>query len=478
MPTGEADTTNSKTNPFDSVLRAAYAVYITRLKSFKDQTYSDLSDKIYLETVMKIEIQDSMDMYFRTAKVWFSDRYSIREIMPLTGNEIITIKYKNLMQPSATNEKVIHFQIQSISEVPNLQEYNKGSNITLMNLVEAPAFSFLTNNCVYKTYPWDTKMKVSDLVNDCLLSVPGLRNWYDIDIEETSNAEGAKFNFYNPNWTPMKTINYLKKFAISQKDDFPYYTFFIEPPKTKSGKPTINFKPVYKYMTSKASHKVSSHFQQEVYRTPEGEKNAPVRDFSKENDYDIFNTMQSRQFDYFHRAKTAFAQLSGETFFTFDYVNDNKYFGMDYATFKATYRGLGQKQLHSMNYGNQWASQRPHSFTDNLRLLNMKRNEMAYNTIHSGIACTAEMVVNNHRNVGHLADMLFKTSLNQKSGVDYMMSGLWLIWGQVDEMRDGGARSKVLMVKDGFEQLMVNPNLPPMTHLNPPIEASKIKSQS
>jgi len=472
----DIDTTNSQTNPFDSVLRAAYAVYITRLKSFKDQSYNDLSESTILETAFKIEIQDSMDMYFRTAKVWFFDRYSIREIMPLTGNEIVTIKYKNMAQPSATVEKIMHFQIQSISEIPNLQEYNKGSNITLMNLVEAPAFSFLTNNCVYKTYPWDTKMKVSDLVNDCLLSVPGLVNWYDIDIEETSNAEGAKFRFYNPNWTPMKTINYLKKFAISQKDDFPYYTFFIEPPKTKSGKPKIHFKPVYKYMTEKGRHTISSHFQQEVYRSAQGDLNNLARDFSKENDYEIFNTMQSRQFDYFHRAKTAFAQMSGETFYTFDYINDNKYFALDYSTFKNTYQGLGQKQLHSMNYGNQWASHRPHSFTDNLRLLNMKRNEMAYNTIHSGIACTAEMTINNFRNVGHLADVIFKTSLDQNSGVDYMMSGLWLIWGQTDEMQDGAARSKVIMVKDGFEQLMINPDLPTMTHLNPPIEISKTKA--
>lgn len=472
----EVNTKNDKTNPFDSVGKAAFAVYINRIKSFKDQTYSDLKDDLILETAFKVEVQDSMDMYFRTAKVWFIDRYSIREIMPLTGNEVVTIKYKNMAQPSATIEKVVHFQIQSISEVPNLSEYNKGSNITLLNLVEAPAFSYLTNNCVYKTYPWDKKMKVSDLVNDCLLSIPGILNWYDIDIEETSNAEGAKFNFYNPNWSPMKTINYLKKFAISQKDDFPYYTFFIEPPKTKSGKPKIHFKPVYKYMTAKASHKISSHFQQEVYRSPQGESNTLAREYNSENNFEIFNTMQSRQFDYFHRAKTAFAQLSGETFYTFDYQNDNKYFALDYKSFKDTYRGLGQKQLHSINYGNQWASHRPHSFTDNLRLLNMKRNEMAYNTIHSAIACTAEMTVNNFRNVGHLADVLFKTSINQKSGVDYMMSGLWLIWGQVDEMQDGAARSKVIMIKDGFEQLMVNPGLPSMTHLNPPVDISKVNS--
>jgi len=472
----EANTKNSQTNLFDSVGKAAFAVYITRLKSFKDQSYIDLKTDTILETVFKIEIQDSMDMYFRTAKLWFFDRYAMREIMPLTGNEVVTIKYKNMAQPSATVEKVMHFQIQSISEVPNMQEYNKGSNITLMNLVEAPAFNFLTNNCVYKTYDWDTKMKVSDLVNDCLLSIPGLTNWYDIDIEETLNADGAKFKFYNPNWTPMKTINYLKKFAISQKDDFPYYTFFIEPPKTKSGKPKIHFKPVYKYMTPTDKHQVSSHFQQEVYRAGQGEPNKNARDYTQENDYEIFNTMQERQFDYFHRAKTAFAQMSGETFFTFDYENDNKYFALDYSTFKDTYQGLGQKQLHSMNYGNMWASHRPHSFTDNLRLLNMKRNEMAYNTIHSGIACTAAMTINNLRNVGQLADVIFKSSLNQKSGVDYMMSGTWLIWGQVDEMQDGAARSKVLMVKDGFEQLMINPGLPHMTHLNPPQGTSKVNS--
>ena len=103
---------------------------------------------------------------------------------------------------------------------------------------------------------------------------------------------------------------------------------------------------------------------------------------------------------------------------------------------------------------------------------------MASNTIHSGISCTAEMTLNNLRNVGHLADVLFKTSMDQQSGVDYMMSGLWLIWSQTDEMQDGAARSKVLMVKDGFEQLKSNPNLPAMAHLNPPVEISKVKSDA
>ena len=468
------DESNAKNNPFDSVQKAAFAVYITRVKSFKDQTYSDINFyETMIESAFKLEVHDSMDMYFRTAQVWFFDRYSMREIFPITGSEIITIRYMNMAMPGGALPKTFHFQIQSVGEAPNVTEYDKGSNITLLNLVEAPAFSFLTNNGVYKTYPWDTKMKVSDLVNDCLLSIPGLTNWYDIEIEETMKAPGALFNFYNPSWTPMKTINYLKKFAISQKDDFPYYTFYISPPDSHSAKPKINFKPIYSLMQSKAVHNISSHFQQETYRPQQGNPSTPSRDYAAENDYNIFNTMQSRQFDYFHRAKTAFAQMSGETFFTFDYQNDNKYFAIDYNLFKQTYRGLGQNQLHSTNYGNVWASQRPHSFTDNLRLLNMKRNEFAYNTIHSGISCTAEMTINNFRNVGHLADCLFKTSMDQQSGIDYMMSGKWLIWSQIDEMQDGGARSKVLMVKDGFEKLMIDVGLPKMTHLNPPKEISK-----
>ncbi len=79
------------------------------------------------------------------------------------------------------------------------------------------------------------------------------------------------------------------------------------------------------------------------------------------------------------------------------------------------------------------------------------------------------MTLNNTRRPGQLANIIFK-SVFKDTNVDQMMSGKWLIWGQIDSMTvfGGHAASVVLCVKDGFENLKNPFNLTPMTHLQPP----------
>jgi len=471
-------------SPFEAVNNCGYTVGITRINDFSESyTGTDFFITSIGETVIKFEVYESLDTYFRNARMVCHDRFATREFMPLTGNEIISIRYKNSIHPEGVPEKVIHFFINEVKEVQNPTEYDRGSNLLEFSLVEAPIHYFLTSNAVYKTYSWDGGSKskypsraktIYDLMNDTINAIPYIRNWYDIDVEQTMDTEDDKINFFIPNWTPMKTLSYLRKFAVN-KDGLPYYVCYVESPSKFGEKPILRCKSIYSLMKQKDYHIFSSHFAQHTYRSPQGSTEATRNINDGETDkYDISNTIQNRRFSYFNRLKSSFGQLSGETFATFDYIQDNKYVAFDYNTFKSKYSGLGQYAIHSTNYGNQWSQFRPHSFNDNKKLLKMKQNEYAYNTIQSAISCQLDMTMNELRKPVQLVDIVFKSAMIE-TNIDQMMSGKWLLWGQIDALGaiGGSAGSYVVCIKDGFENITNNAGLTTMTHLQPPKPKSK-----
>lgn len=466
-------------SPFEAVVNAGYSIGITRLSDFTGSYESiDFFKHRIEESVIKVEIHDSLEMYFRTAKMTTHDRFASREFMPLTGNEIISIRYKNSIHPDGVPEKIYHFFINDVREAQNTQEWDRGSNLLQFSLVEAPAHYFMTANSVYKTYSWDGGSKstypkrsksIYDIMNDTVNSIPNILNWYEVDIEKTLETEEDKVNFFIPNWSPLKTLNYLRKFAVNS-EGLPYYVCYIDPPKKFGEKPTFRCKSIYTLMKQKEYHVFSSQYAQHANRSAQGTEE-PARDINEgqTDKYDITNTIYNRRFNYFNRLKSSFGQMSGETFSTFDYINDNKHVAFDFNTFRKNYSGLGQYSLHATNYGNQWSQVRPHSFNDAKRLLKMKQNEYSYNTIHSGISCQLDMTLNQLRRPGQVADIVFKSVMSD-TNVDQMMSGKWLIWGQVDSLTSFGAAagSYVVCVKDGFENLKGTHGLTEMTHLQPP----------
>lgn len=469
-PADVSDQREASGSVFDSVMSAQYLVYITRIKDWTTVNYENAEfEGRVLDTVMKIEVRDSLDMYYRTATVYLYDRNSMREWFPLTGNEIITIKYKNLVAPTRNGQegyvdKIYHFSILNLGETQNPQEYNKGSNLLVLNLVEAPAYQLYTNNTIYKSFDWYSKGVNSrgagsfyDLMTSVYDSIPAFRNWYDIEIEDVvkrDDGQKPRMNFFIPNWTPMKALNYCRMFAVNQKG-YPYFVCHIQPPTLEGVKPTIQLKSIYTYMEESGIHKFSETFAQQLYRSTIGEKpEAPqnLQEQFAEDSYDITNTIRNRAFQYFDRTRTAFAQLSGETFATFDYVSGNNFYGFDYFEYMKTYKGLGNYQMHSFDYGNQWGNYRSHTYTDQYRMKCMMLNKYAKNTIGSGMTCILDCTLNHLRRVGELAYIPCK-SAKQDEFFDNMMSANWLIWGQIDEMYDSHAKSTVMCIKDGFENL-------------------------
>jgi hypothetical protein len=267
-------------NPIEAVTKADYLVGLTRLstgvgsskraKSTWDLDYSSIDFfQQVLEGTFRIEIDEQLDSYFRTAKIYISDRQTVLSYLPLTGNELITIRYTNaLIQEGYSTEglapKILHFSISNIeNSINTLEGYEKGARIVIIHLVEAPSFSLLTNNTIYKTYPIEsgekgsnTKSKrnstLSNLMEHAIIGEGALKSlsnkiinkWYEVEIEPSKQSDDSKIDFYFPNWTISKTLNYLKRFAISNKN-YPYYLFYIRPPEKEGLKSKIYMKTLY-----------------------------------------------------------------------------------------------------------------------------------------------------------------------------------------------------------------------------------------
>ncbi|MCS7316901.1 MAG: hypothetical protein NZZ41_01075 [Candidatus Dojkabacteria bacterium] len=461
---------------YDVVNKVVYGVGIIRLEDLsKDYSEIDFfSNRLESETIL-IKIYDNIESYFRVAEMYLTDRYCLREYMPLTGNEIISIRYRNSSHDPSVPEKIYHFFIVNIQEEQNTTERDRGSTILKLSLVEAPIYYFLTTNSIYKTYKWDGGSKekapekektIYDIMIDTFSLIPHITKWYDFDIEET--LEDLKINFYIPNWTPYKTLNYLRKFAIN-KENFPYFVCYVEPPEKIGKKPKIILKSIYSLMKKKGVHLFANQYANQTYRPPNSAQN-PLDNLEEEkSDFDMTNVYNKRYFFYFNRTKTLFSKMSGETFFTFDYIHENKYIAYDFNDFRKKYRGLGQHFIHSMVYGNQWSKFRPHSFTEPKQLVSMKINEYAHQTLHSAISCMLFMPVNENRRIGQLADILIKNPMKDIN-IDLLFSGKWLIWGQIDilSVTFGDASSIVYCLKDGFERMSSDKGFVKMEHLQPP----------
>lgn len=509
MPNGP-ENFNQNNNPQTKVREVSYEVGITRLPngSWENLSYEDMygtgrsgteSPKFFewqlTPQVYQIIVHDSLDMYFRTGQILLHDTNAMREFFPLTGNELISVKYKNLYVPNANGagavEKIYHFSIVGVKEIEMPGTRRKGTRMIALSLVEAPAYQLFTNNCIYKTFSWDggnanTAPKkahtISELINTTLKINPMVSRFYEIDVEDTLDTELDKINFYIPNWTIMKTLNYLRLFATN-KENFPYFVVNIDPPKAESQKPTIRVRSIYSYMKSEKYHFFTNVQADALYRDSVDSKTTGKSYEEQEDEnnvYEIMNTILNFGFDYFDRTQTAFAGLSGETFATFDYFADNLYVGYDYNRFKQGYSGLGNYNIHEVNYGNQWGAFRPHSFNEPNRLISMKRNEFAKSTIHSGMKAYVSSYVNNFRRVGDMCDFVFDNAMRNDYPTDQMMSVRWLLWDQTDKIAAGQAISECTFVRDGFEQILAESyknRLTPMKNLNPVNTDARTSSQ-
>lgn len=416
-------------------------------------------DKCITSMVSNFEIVDSLENMFRIGKITLLDPYNYREVAPLTGNEIFTISYKNGISDSGAPEKIINFRIFTMKEIKASGTKMGGNKSIEIILVEFPIFDLLTANAVYKTYKiednYDPYQRISDIVSDSLNLVPNLNKWYQFDIEKTPKNN---INFWIPNWTPMKTINYLKTLATSEKTGFPYYMFHTMNGDGKDfdlNKPVITFKSIYSMVKDEKKIRKYSLTDAATMNKPISVDEDVAKKIStpKQSTCNLADVILGYYYDIFDGSRISFGGLSGETKTSFDYLEDNNYYGSDYSDFiDKNYKSISPFVLHSQRYGNQWSRMYPTAWRKKEADLLMKQysyNEYAKNTLMGGTRCTAVTRVYENRTPGERADLLLLSGDDEQQA-DLMMSGHWITWSITDKFDGSEAYSEVVFIKDSF----------------------------
>lgn len=396
-------------------------------------------------------IYDSLDGAFRMAEMVISDAVNWRAIAPLTGHEVVSIAYKNGLSSSNAKEKIIHFRVHNVIEETTDQAQQAGFNRIVVKLVEFPAFHMLSSNQIYKTYPIDENntpnLRLSQIVKDTLDNIKFFSLWYDVQIEDSVKDS---IHFFIPNWIPLKTINFCKKYAISEKKSYPMYVFHIGNDPTQD-KPIAYFKPVFSFIDDVAKFRAYGTSYEEVNKEDIND-NTKI----KYSPADIINKFS---FDYFDAQKTS--SFSGDTEVLFDYQDDNEYIATDYDAFlNSKYKGISPYVAYPISYGNQWSSfyRSGWNRVEGEKLItNELYNEYASNILLGGVRCKSMASIYEGRSTGERAELIFNV-VNSDDKFDKMMSGAWLTWGVNDYFVGGRSFSSITFISDSFVNITDSTN--------------------
>lgn len=203
------------------------------------------NDKIFsannkLGAPIEMEIHSSINGFYRYGYITIYDETGFREAFPLTGNEIISLLYKNTFRDIQTSlPQVVHFNIFDIEEyTADANQYNSKrftGKILKLHLIEAPFF-LKYNEVSWKvafgkseTYtlpkskaPSYTSngMYVHDIFlkhftdNLKLISGDPKKDLIELDFQKTN----SKLHFVCPSWKSQKMFSYLLDFAKDEND--------------------------------------------------------------------------------------------------------------------------------------------------------------------------------------------------------------------------------------------------------------------
>ena len=80
-----------------------------------------------LANCIGFEVSDSLDTFYKTGKIYLADEDAFCELMPLTGMEVIALRYKNMVSSINSGEKIVYFRIFSVDETDNFMNQNAKS---------------------------------------------------------------------------------------------------------------------------------------------------------------------------------------------------------------------------------------------------------------------------------------------------------------------------------------------------------------
>jgi hypothetical protein len=439
--------------------KAVYAVGIVRPPNLNNNYENINYFETTLSNVVSIEIRDSIESYYRTGTILLSDRIGFRSSAPLTGNEIISVKYKNNVYAFEDNipSKIVHFRIFGVEEVedPREQNSNPGCSLIKIDLVEFPAFDMLTYNEIYKTFAAD--VAISQYVRDMLSDITNLSKHYDIEVDKSKTD--LTMPYYSPNWSPIKNIEYLKNFLLDEKSRG-FWAMNVVDPEKEGKRPIIKFGSVLKYLEEKTARNYGSLKTDTFYKPPNrpgsvNEKNKidkTIRDFGDDRQYAPLDFIFERPSTKWGSAMKYLSGLFGKTFAHYSFEEGAQYNAMDYQSFLKNYKSLGKYSTISLKNqsGNQWASfgYLPHNNPAIVQAYNT--NTFYYNQFKQ-LTMEIKTPLNQTRSNGEIANIILPVPQVTGNMVDFMMSGKWLTWEINDFiLADGTAYSKITLCRDSF----------------------------
>jgi hypothetical protein len=247
---------------FDKLSSCNFYVGVTRTKDVRLFNYAVSKNNPNMVGITScidyIEIENSVDFSFRIGKVGIKDYTDLRKSNILLGHEILYIEYDNMKNGPNTNifRKYGFFRVIGMEESVDSDDQGPSakqqSRYLTLTIAEFPYVDILTFNKFNKTYVWDGGSIIappvgvkplSVLVSDFFTSPTNPININQMGISyfgfPTSDISPFDMiNYYSPNWSILKNINFLKRFATSLLGNHSYYYLNCEGSK-------INFTSIY-----------------------------------------------------------------------------------------------------------------------------------------------------------------------------------------------------------------------------------------
>lgn len=408
----------------------------------------------FLGTPMGMEIHSSINSMYRYGWVLFDDRVGIRETLPLTGNEILTIRYSNPMRPNReeSSDKVIHFNIYDIEEVtanPDDKELRFSNKYIRIHLIECPFF------LKYNTESWNLSwgqntgeqsayikgVKIDDIFRSHLLNELKLNEeLFTLNFDKMS----TEMHFLSPSWKSQMIFDYLLKYA---KDENNYGNVkFYTTSDVENNKINLNLKSVNSmYLSKTPAHEYMVVDAQPFSKSIEnkqllGGKNLnQILSFSFKS-YDI-STLPSG--------------FAGGQAFGLDYNNTQYY------TLYDNYEETNNKSSRYFSSFALWSNKIKNKKSKSFNIL-LQPKDLSLTYLNNQITehqhqlrCMVTTYINERVEVGDKILILFPSGIAAAVGdynhlLDEQMSGIWLVEDCVDSSMNGQGVRNMTLMKDSF----------------------------
>jgi hypothetical protein len=459
------DSNNLRANIQELVSRVDFGVSIRRMDNIEKgiDGFDFFGKNSMLANCIGFEVTDSLDSFFKTGKVVLADETALNELLPLTGNEVVAIRYKNLVSDVASGEKIVYFRIFAITETDNFQNANakSSSKFIVLNLVEFPAFEMFSLSAVYKSYAGNNQ-KISKIIFDMLSEIPFIDKYYQ--LKNPLPTKGT-MDFWIPHWTPMKTMTYLQQYAVSQLNE-PMYALRITQDQmdTRSNsykKQSLNFTSVYNLFNNSGTRTYSTIKAEQRYRnvnvagtgsgTDTTSPTPSAEDDRNNSPHDVILAKSIISND----ASMSFAGLNGFTLIGRN-QNGTKSFPITYQSFMSNYKVMGKYGVFPVDpnkvWGNQWSKYiNTHLDPDNKEIIEAYQNNLfSRRTLLGAEKALIYCYVNEFRKPGEKANLILPSGDPEKI-IDFMRSGSYLTWSVTDKvMASGEGVSEIKVVRDSF----------------------------